>query len=109
VPGSQQQQLAQLFQQQSGLAAAPAVSRLALPPVHERPGPTAQQLAAEQAAAAAVVAATPPFTLQVRGSPVECCYAVLCGVGVTAFMWLHVVAAARSCSAVPVTMPAASA
>jgi hypothetical protein len=37
-----------------------------LPAPHARPGPTAQQLAAEQAAAASIAAATPPFTLQVR-------------------------------------------
>lgn len=70
VPTSQQQHLEQQRHQPPGLPAAAArpaqldASTLALPPVHQRPGPTAQQLAAEQAAAAAVVAATPPFSLQ---------------------------------------------
>lgn len=67
VPGSQHQP-SLLPTPAAGAAAAGeaqlAASQLALLPVHQRPGPTAQQLAAEQEAAAAVVAATPPFTLQ---------------------------------------------
>uniref|UniRef100_A0A383VDX6 Uncharacterized protein n=1 Tax=Tetradesmus obliquus TaxID=3088 RepID=A0A383VDX6_TETOB len=67
VPGSQHQP-SLLPTPAAGAAAAGeaqlSASQLALLPVHQRPEPTAQQLAAEQAAAAAVVVATTPFTLQ---------------------------------------------